>query len=59
MARANRCQIEARLLKQTLRDGQSCAPLEVSDRLLAEIRKWQPAPIGQQDDITLLVIDVA
>lgn len=46
-------------LEQTLRDGQSCTPLEVSDRLLAEIRKWQPVPMGQQDDITLLVIDVA
>ena len=48
-----------RKLEQTLRDGQSRTPLEVSDRLLAEIRKWQPAPMGQQDDITLLVVDVA
>jgi hypothetical protein len=31
---------------------------ELSDRLLSEIGRWQPASISQQDDITLIVIDV-
>jgi hypothetical protein len=30
----------------------------MSDQLLSEIRLWQPAGLGQQDDITLIVIDV-
>jgi hypothetical protein len=30
----------------------------LSDQLLSEIHRWQPASITQQDDITLIVIDV-
>jgi sigma-B regulation protein RsbU (phosphoserine phosphatase) len=44
-------------LEQVVRDGQRNSPSELSDRLLSEIRCWQPASIIQQDDITLLVID--
>jgi hypothetical protein len=29
------------------------------DEMLSEIRAWQPASLPQQDDITLIVIDVA
>jgi len=29
------------------------------DQLLFEIRQWQPSSMVQQDDITLIVIDVA
>ena len=32
---------------------------ELADKLLAEIRAWQPASMAQQDDITLVVIDVS
>ena len=32
---------------------------ELTDKLLAEIRAWQPASMAQQDDITLVVIDVS
>jgi len=46
-------------LEQVIRENQSRPPSELSDRLLAEIRQWQPASVTQQDDITLLVIDVA
>jgi len=35
------------------------APEELSRGLLAELRRWQPTAIGQQDDITLIVVDVA
>jgi hypothetical protein len=30
----------------------------LADHLLCEIRRWQPASMDQQDDITLIVIDV-
>jgi sigma-B regulation protein RsbU (phosphoserine phosphatase) len=45
-------------LEQVLRDNQGRPPAELSDELLSEIRQWQPAAITQQDDITLIVIDV-
>ena len=45
-------------LEQVIRENQSRPPSELSDNLLAEIRNWQPASVSQQDDITLLVIDV-
>lgn len=45
-------------LEQVVRDNQLRPPSELSDELLAEIRRWQPASITQQDDITLIVIDV-
>jgi phosphoserine phosphatase RsbU/P len=44
-------------LEQVVREGQRSSPSELSDRLLSEIRYWQPASIIQQDDITLIVID--
>jgi sigma-B regulation protein RsbU (phosphoserine phosphatase) len=44
-------------LEQVVRDGQGSSPSELSDRLLYEIRCWQPASVIQQDDITLIVID--
>ena len=46
-------------LEQVVRDNQGRPPAELSDQLLSEIRRWQPAAVTQQDDITLLVIDVA
>ena len=45
-------------LEQVVRGSESCSPSELSDRLLSEIRRWQPASRAQQDDITLIVIDV-
>ncbi len=38
--------------------AQMCPPSELTDRLLTEIRAWEPASMAQQDDITLVVIDV-
>jgi serine phosphatase RsbU (regulator of sigma subunit) len=46
-------------LEEVLRINQSRPPSEVTDQLLSEIRRWQPAALDQQDDITLMVIDVA
>jgi sigma-B regulation protein RsbU (phosphoserine phosphatase) len=45
-------------LEQVVRDNQRRPPSELSAELLSEIRRWQPASVTQQDDITLLVIDV-
>ena len=47
-----------RKLEQVVRNNQSRPPSELSDQLLSEIRFWQPASLAQQDDITLIVIDV-
>jgi len=47
-----------RRLERIVRDNQSSTASELSERLLAEVRAWQPASLTQQDDITLLVIDV-
>ncbi|HYL61843.1 MAG TPA: PP2C family protein-serine/threonine phosphatase [Candidatus Methylomirabilis sp.] len=45
-------------LEQVVRNNQSRPPSELVDQLLSEIRQWQPGSIAQQDDITLIVIDV-
>jgi sigma-B regulation protein RsbU (phosphoserine phosphatase) len=44
-------------LEQVVRCHQSCQPAEFSERLLDELRQWQPPSTSQQDDITLIVID--
>ena len=45
-------------LEQVVRDNQSRSAAELSLVLLDEVRNWQPASMTQQDDITLIVIDV-
>ena len=45
-------------LEQVVRDNQSCTASQLSEHLLAEVRNWQPSSMTQQDDITLIVIDV-
>jgi len=45
-------------LEQVVLGAQMCPPSELTDRLLTEIRAWQPPSMAQQDDITLIVIDV-
>jgi hypothetical protein len=45
-------------LEEVVRNHQSRPPSELSDHLLSEIRLWRPASLAQQDDITLMVIDV-
>ena len=48
-----------RRLEQVIRDNESRPPSELSEQLLSEIRVWQSGSVAQQDDITLIVIDVA
>jgi len=45
-------------LEQVVRNNQLRPPSELLDRLLTEIRHWQPASMAQHDDITLIAIDV-
>lgn len=45
-------------LEELVLDAQMCPPSELVDRLLIAIRSWQTASMAQQDDITLVVIDV-
>jgi serine phosphatase RsbU (regulator of sigma subunit) len=45
-------------LEQIVLETQMRPPSDLVNRLLTEIRSWQPASMGQQDDITLVVIDV-
>jgi sigma-B regulation protein RsbU (phosphoserine phosphatase) len=47
-----------RKLEEIVRDNQASPAPELSGRLLAEVRAWQPASLSQQDDITLVIIDV-
>ena len=47
-----------RKLEQILRNNPSLPAAELSLLLLSEVRAWQPASTSQQDDITLIVIDV-
>jgi phosphoserine phosphatase RsbU/P len=48
---------EARL-EQVIRENEEQTPSTLSDALLAGLQRWQPASATQQDDITLLTIDV-
>src|SRR6202142_548418 len=45
-------------LEQVVRDSRSHSALELNQQLLSELRSWQPPPTSQQDDITLIVVDV-
>ena len=45
-------------LEHVVLGAQRCLPSELTNRLLTEIRAWQPPSMAQQDDITLIVIDV-
>jgi sigma-B regulation protein RsbU (phosphoserine phosphatase) len=46
-------------LEKVVRENQRGSAAELSGEILSGIRRWQPASTAQQDDITLLVIDVA
>lgn len=46
-------------LEEVIRSNRSKSPMELSSQIMTEIRRWQPASMTQQDDITLIVVDVA
>ena len=45
-------------LEEVVRRHQGRPPSECSDALLAEIGRWRPHSVPQQDDITLVIVDV-
>lgn len=45
-------------LEQIILSDKSCSASELVNTLLSEISSWRPASMTQQDDITLVVIDV-
>ena len=45
-------------LEHIVRSNHSRSPSELSEELLSGIRQWRPASVPQQDDITLIIIDV-
>lgn len=45
-------------LEQAVLAAQMSTPSDLPDRLLKEIRAWRPGSMAQQDDITVVVIDV-
>jgi serine phosphatase RsbU (regulator of sigma subunit) len=47
-----------RKLEEVIRRNQSLPSGELMEQLLVEIRAWQPAALPQQDNITLMLIDV-
>jgi sigma-B regulation protein RsbU (phosphoserine phosphatase) len=47
-----------RKLEEVIRKNQSRPPAELLEQMLSNIRTWQPASLPQQDDITLVMIDV-
>jgi sigma-B regulation protein RsbU (phosphoserine phosphatase) len=46
-------------LEEVVHNHQASPPSDFADQLISEIGRWQPAALAQQDDITLIVIDVA
>ncbi len=47
-----------RQLERVVRDNPLQPASELSRELLSELRNWQPEATTQQDDITLIVVDV-
>jgi sigma-B regulation protein RsbU (phosphoserine phosphatase) len=47
-----------RQLEEVVRDHQSQPASELLQQLLSSLRQWQPTSTSQQDDITLIVVDV-
>jgi serine phosphatase RsbU (regulator of sigma subunit) len=44
--------------EQVVRNHRSQPASELLQQLLFDLRKWQPPAVSQQDDITLIVVDV-
>jgi phosphoserine phosphatase RsbU/P len=47
-----------RQLDQVVRNNRSRPAAELSREVLSELQRWRPAAVNQQDDITLIVVDV-
>ena len=47
-----------RELERVVRENRLQPAAELSQQLLSELRKWQAASVSQEDDITLIIVDV-
>jgi sigma-B regulation protein RsbU (phosphoserine phosphatase) len=47
-----------RQLERVVRNNRLQPAFELSRQVLSELQKWRPAAVNQQDDITLIVVDV-
>jgi sigma-B regulation protein RsbU (phosphoserine phosphatase) len=47
-----------RQLERVVRDHRLQPASELSNRVLAELERWRPAAVTQQDDVTLIVVDI-
>ena len=47
-----------RQLEQIVRNNRLQPASELSRLLLSELQRWRPAAVNQQDDMTLIVVDV-
>jgi sigma-B regulation protein RsbU (phosphoserine phosphatase) len=45
-------------LEEVVRDNQSGTPAQLAEELFSQIDRWRPSSASQQDDMTLVVIDV-
>lgn len=45
-------------MEHVIHESRSVSPSELSERVLAGVRAWQPPSATQHDDITLIVVDV-
>lgn len=45
-------------LERVVRNNRLQPAFELSRQVLSELQRWRPAPLNQQDDITLIVVDV-
>jgi sigma-B regulation protein RsbU (phosphoserine phosphatase) len=47
-----------RQLERIVRNNRLHPACELSRQLISELQTWRPAAVNQQDDITLIVVDV-
>ncbi len=47
-----------RQLERVVRNNRLQTASELSRQVLSEVQRWRPATVNQQDDITLIVVDV-
>jgi Stage II sporulation protein E (SpoIIE) len=47
-----------RQLERVVRNNRLQPASELSRQVLSELQRWRPAAVNQQDDITLIVVDV-
>jgi len=47
-----------RQLERVVRDHRLQPASELSSQLLSQLQRWRPATVSQQDDVTLIVVDI-